>query len=78
VALLHPHWKLTRGQHAVMRPALATVAVITCHSCNCYVVLAVDLKGHFTLWKKNPYTEGLLCLLLHSEVTAIFLCRLTA
>jgi len=30
------------------------------------------LKGHFTLWKKNPYTEGLLCLLLHSEGTAIF------
>jgi len=30
------------------------------------------LLGHFTLWKKNPYTEGLLCLLLHSEGTAIF------
>ena len=36
------------------------------------------LKGTLHSVEKNPYTEGLLCLLLHSERTAIFLCRLTA
>jgi len=36
------------------------------------------IKGTLHSVEKNPYTEGLLCLLLHSEGTAIFLCRLTA
>jgi len=32
----------------------------------------VSLKGTLYSVKKKPYTEGLLCLLLHSEGTAIF------
>ena len=31
------------------------------------------LKGTLYSVEKNPYTEGLLCLLLHSEGTAIFM-----
>ena len=41
-------------------------------------IMLCILKGTLHSVEKNPYTEGLLCLLLHSEGTAIFLCRLTA
>jgi len=40
--------------------------------------LDVTFKGTLHSVEKNPYTEGLLCLLPHSEGMAIFLCRLTA
>jgi len=36
-----------------------------------FVVLR-QVKGTLHSVEKNPYTEGLLCLLLHSEGTAIF------
>jgi len=42
-----------------------------------FSLIPLMFKGTLHSVKKNPYTEGLLCLLLHSEGAAIFLCRLT-